>query len=393
MHVLGIDAGGTKTVCLLADEHGDIVSEARGAGANLHAAGELAVEKVLHEVIDATIGDRSITPAAVCLGIAGVDREDEAQTVRAIMRRLGYRSRAVVVNDALIALVSAAGDAPGVVIIAGTGSIVYGRNALGESARAGGWGHMIGDEGSGYWIGREALSAVMRAADGRGPQTDLTAALLGELEIADISRLPRIVYDREQPRMAVAALGPLVQRVGAAGDAVATRILERAADELVLGARSVTSRLEMRGEAFGFHLAGSVFRVVPWLVAELSRRLVEVAPRSSVSILDVEPAVGAVRLALAEARGGAHIPQVQELGARASQNLFNFRGGRPSDRQNADSVLSSAGRTRRANASRFGHRVSAVPREGLSMGVGTILRARRIVLLASREGRVRRADD
>jgi N-acetylglucosamine kinase-like BadF-type ATPase len=309
MHVLGIDAGGTKTVCLLADEHGDIVSEARGAGANLHAAGELAVEKVLHEVIDATIGDRSITPAAVCLGIAGVDREDEAQTVRAIMRRLGYRSRAVVVNDALIALVSAAGDAPGVVIIAGTGSIVYGRNALGESARAGGWGHMIGDEGSGYWIGREALSAVMRAADGRGPQTDLTAALLGELEIADISRLPRIVYDREQPRMAVAALGPLVQRVGAAGDAVATRILERAADELVLGARSVTSRLEMRGEAFGFHLAGSVFRVVPWLVAELSRRLVEVAPRSSVSILDVEPAVGAVRLALAEARGGAHIPQ------------------------------------------------------------------------------------
>jgi N-acetylglucosamine kinase-like BadF-type ATPase len=309
MHVLGIDAGGTKTVCLLADEDGAIVSEARGAGANLHAAGELAVEKVLHEVIEATIGDRAVAPAAVCLGIAGVDREDEAQTVRAIMRRLGYRSRAVVVNDALIALVSAAGDAPGVVVIAGTGSIVYGRNALGESARAGGWGHMIGDEGSGYWIGREALSAVMRAADGRGPRTDLTAALLDELEIADVSRLPRIVYDRAQPRMAVAALGPLVQRVSDAGDAVATRILERAAEELVLAARSVTSRLEMRGEAFGFHLAGSVFRVVPWLVAELSRRLVEVAPRSSVSILDVEPAIGAVRLALAEARGGAHIPR------------------------------------------------------------------------------------
>jgi N-acetylglucosamine kinase-like BadF-type ATPase len=309
MHVLGIDAGGSKTVCLLADEHGAIVSEGRGPGANLHAAGELAVEKVLHEVIEAAVGDRSITPAAVCLGIAGVDREDEAQTVRAIMRRLGYRSRAVVVNDALIALVSAAGDAPGVVIIAGTGSIVYGRNASGESARAGGWGHMIGDEGSGYWIGREALSAVMRASDGRGPQTDLTAALLQELEIADISRLPRIVYDRAQPRMAVAALGPLVQRVSDAGDPVAARILERAAEELVLAARSVTSRLEMRGEAFGYHLAGSVFRLVPWLVAELSRRLAEVAPRSSVSTLDAEPAMGAVRLALAEARGGAHIPR------------------------------------------------------------------------------------
>jgi len=309
MHVLGIDAGGTKTVCLLADAHGAIVSEGRGPGANLHAAGELAVEKVLHEVIEAAIGDRSIIPAAVCLGIAGVDREDEAQTVRAIMRRLGYRSRAVVVNDALIALVSAAGDAPGVVIIAGTGSIVYGRNASGESARAGGWGHMIGDEGSGYWIGREALSAVMRASDGRGPQTDLTAALLQELEIADISRLPRIVYDRAQPRMAVAALGPLVQRVSDAGDAVAVRILERAAEELVLASRSVTSRLEMRGEAFGYHLAGSVFRLVPWLVTELSRRLAEVAPRSTVSTLDAEPAMGAVRLALAEARGGAQIPR------------------------------------------------------------------------------------
>jgi len=309
MHVLGIDAGGTKTVCLLADEHGAVISEGRGPGANLHAAGELAVEKVLHEVIEAAVGDRGITPAAVCLGIAGVDREDEAQTVRAIMRRLGYRSRAVVVNDALIALVSAAGDTPGVVIIAGTGSIVYGRNAVGESARAGGWGHMIGDEGSGYWIGREALSAVMRAADGRGPQTNLTPALLHELEIADVSRLPRIVYDRDQPRMAVAALGPLVQRVSEAGDAVAARILERAAEELVLAARSVTARLEMRGEAFGYHLAGSVFRLVPWLVAELSRRLAEVAPRSTVELLNGEPAMGAVWLAIAEARGGARIPR------------------------------------------------------------------------------------
>src|SRR5262252_5664367 len=294
MFVLGIDAGGTKTVCLLADERGAIVSEARGPGANLHAAGELAVEKVLHEVMEEAIGDREVAPAAICLGIAGVDRADDALIVRAIMRRIGYKSRVLVVNDALIALVAGARDDPGVVINAGTGSIAYGRNGAGEAARAGGWGHMIGDEGSGYWIGREALSAVMRAADGRGPQTNLTPALLHELEIADVSRLPRIVYDRDQPRMAVAALGPLVQRVSEAGDAVAARILEHAAEELVLAARSVTARLEMRGEAFGYHLAGSVFRLVPWLVAELSRRLAEVAPRSTVELLNGEPAMGAV---------------------------------------------------------------------------------------------------
>src|SRR5438270_4385002 len=214
MHVLGIDAGGTKTVCLLADDRGSVIGDARGPGANLHVAGELALEKVVHEVMEQAIGDRAIVPAAICLGIAGVDREDEAQTVRAIMRRIGYKSRTLVVNDALIALVAAAGDAPGVVIIAGTGAIVYGRNARGEAARAGGWGHMIGDEGSGYWIGREALSAVMRAADGRGPRTELSAEILAHFDVADVSRLPRLVYDRAQPRMAVAAPRPPVQRVG-----------------------------------------------------------------------------------------------------------------------------------------------------------------------------------
>jgi N-acetylglucosamine kinase-like BadF-type ATPase len=315
MHVLGIDAGGTKTVCLLADERGQILSEGRGPGANLHAAGELGVEKVLHGVMEAALGDLSITPAAICLGIAGVDRDDEAKTVGAIMRRIGQKSRVLVVNDALIALVAGARDAPGVVIIAGTGSIVYGRNAAGEAARAGGWGHIIGDEGSGYWIGREALAAVMRAADGRGPQTRLTRNILTHFDVADISRLPRIVYDRELPRVSVAALGPIVQHVAANGDAVATRILERAAEELVLGASSVATRLEMRGDAFTFYLAGGVFPVVPWLADELSRRLVEVAPRCDVQVLNEEPAVGAVWLALAEARGGAHVPRYKPITA------------------------------------------------------------------------------
>src|SRR5215510_6566479 len=302
-HVIGIDAGGTKTVCLLADDQGNIVAEARRGGANLQAAGELEVEKVLHQVMEEAIGDRSIVPEAICLGIAGVDREDEMRVVRAIMRRIGYKSRVVVVNDALIALVAGAGDAPGIVIIAGTGAIAYGRNDSGEAARAGGWGHMIGDEGSGYWIGREALAAVMRARDGRGPATQLTDAMLAHFQVDDVSRLPRIVYDREVPRMSVAAVGPIVQQAVDEGDAVATRILERAAEELVLAARSVASRLEMRGDAFTFYLAGGAFKVVPWLAVDLPRRLIEVAPRSQVQVLDAEPAVGAVWLALSEARG------------------------------------------------------------------------------------------
>src|SRR6058998_2880190 len=100
MHVLGIDAGGTKTVCLLADARGTILSEGRGPGANLHVAGELAVEKVLHEVMEGALEGHRVAPAAICLGIAGVDRDDEMQTVRDIMRRICRNVPVLVVNDA-----------------------------------------------------------------------------------------------------------------------------------------------------------------------------------------------------------------------------------------------------------------------------------------------------
>src|ERR671919_128842 len=178
MYVLGIDAGGTKTVCYLADASGQIIGEGRGGGANLQAHGELEVEKVFHAVIDQAIGEHAILPAAICLGVAGVDRAEDDRVVRAIVRRLGFKSHALVVNDALVALIAGNGDEPGVVLISGTGSIAYGVNAAGYAARSGGWGYVLGDEGSGYWIGRSALAAAVREADGRGPKTRLTPLIL-----------------------------------------------------------------------------------------------------------------------------------------------------------------------------------------------------------------------
>src|SRR3954465_5351429 len=168
MHVLGIEAGGTKTVCQLADCHGAVLAEARRGGANLQAAGELEVEKVLHEVMEEALADNDVIPGAICLCSAGVDRPDDARIVRAIMKRIGYKAKCLVVNDALIALEAGAPGQPGVVVIAGTGSISYGRNERNHAARAGGWGYVLGDEGSGYWIGRAALRAVLREADRRG---------------------------------------------------------------------------------------------------------------------------------------------------------------------------------------------------------------------------------
>jgi N-acetylglucosamine kinase-like BadF-type ATPase len=308
MHVLGIDVGGSKTVCLLADELGAIRAEVRGPGANLQAAGELHVEKTVHRVMEEALVDRE-RPAVVCVGIAGVDRDDDSRVVASIMRRISPGSRIVVVNDALIALIAAAGESPGIVIVAGTGSIAYGRNARGLAARAGGWGHMIGDEGSGYWIGRQALAAAVREVDGRGPRTSLTGDVLAHFGVADAAGLVAIVYNREVPRANVATLGPIVQRAREGGDAVAAQILEHAADELSLAAAAVAARLEMRGDSFPFVLAGSMFRVVPSLAGDLRRRLVEVAPRAEARPLDVEPAQGAVALALAELRGGARVPK------------------------------------------------------------------------------------
>lgn len=307
MQVLGIDAGGSKTLALLADGDGAVCGEGRAGGANLQAHGELEVEKVLDAVIDQASANRGPVDA-VCLGLAGVDREGDLAVIRGIMRRLGFKDRALIVNDALIALVAGAGQGPGLVLVAGTGSIAYGVSARGVAARAGGWGSALGDEGSGYWIGRRALTAVTRAADGRGPATLLSALVLQHFSLSRPEQLVTEIYDHARGRQSIATLGEVVEHARAAGDAVATEILREAAAELALAASSVVSRLDMRGDQFPTLLSGGLIRSTPWLGAEVTRHLAEVAPRSQVSPLDVEPAVGAVRLAIAEAAGGARVP-------------------------------------------------------------------------------------
>jgi len=259
-------------------------------------------------VMDKAIGDRGITPVAICLGIAGVDRPDDAGVARGIMRRIGYQARALVVNDALVALEAGAPSRPGVVIVSGTGSIAYGRNAANEAARAGGWGHVLGDEGSGYWIGRAALRAVLREADYRGQKTALTPLLLKHFGIAEAQGLLHEVYYSNLKAAAIGALAQCVQAAFQEGDAAAIGILRSAADELESSGLSVARRLGLVPEPFVFVLSGGIFRAVPWLRQELERRLPVAAPNSTTMLLEIEPAAGAVRLALQEARGGARIP-------------------------------------------------------------------------------------
>jgi N-acetylglucosamine kinase-like BadF-type ATPase len=308
MPVLGIDVGGTKTVCLLADDNGQVLAQGREEGANLQGAGELALEKVLHLVMEKTLEGTGAIPSAICLGIAGVDRAADEAVVRSIMTRIGYKARILVVNDALIALQAGVGDASGIVIVSGTGSIAYGRDADGRASRAGGWGYVLGDEGSGYWIGRLALRAVVRHADGRGRVTTLTPRLLNHFGVEKASELINKVYHEELSPRSIAAVAKYVQQSRDEGDLVSIGILNRAADELLTAATAVMSRLDLTDKDFTFVLAGGMFHAVPWLCDQLQLLLPALASRSRVMRLDEEPALGAVRLAVAELRGGARLP-------------------------------------------------------------------------------------
>src|SRR5690349_19397993 len=149
MRVLGLDAGGTKTVYYLADERGAVLAEARGPGANLTAAGAPGVQMTLREVIGQILRHQSGDVASLGLGMAGVNRPGEAALIRGMLQRIVTVPHVAIVNDALVALEAGAPGAPGIVIISGTGSIAYGRDDRGRAARSGGWGHVLADEGSG----------------------------------------------------------------------------------------------------------------------------------------------------------------------------------------------------------------------------------------------------
>lgn len=308
MRVLGIDAGGSKTVAWVADGDGRLLGEGRSGGANLHSVGELAAEKTLFEVIHAALGDEPSLPSTVCIGMAGLDRPDEAAVVREVLRRLGCRGQVVAVNDAHIALVAGADEQPGLVVIAGTGSIAYGIGPSGMAARAGGWGEVYGDEGSAFWVGARALAAVVRAADRRGPATALTALVLRHAGAERIDGLVRQVHTRPDRRQMIAAMAGLVASANAAGDAVAGEILRAAAHELALAARSVIEQLGVRGEAIKVVLSGGLFKMAPVMASMLSPLVTEAAPRADVGVLTDEPALGAVRLALRAANGRLRLP-------------------------------------------------------------------------------------
>jgi N-acetylglucosamine kinase-like BadF-type ATPase len=292
--IVGVDAGGTKTFGVVADEFGHVLRSARVAGANLHTQGELVVEKNLASLLEELSPDES--PEALCLGMAGVDRPGEEALIRSLLRRLGFKGNAVVVNDAVIAIAAGAHDRVGVVVIAGTGSIAYGVDPQGRVGRAGGLGPVLADEGSGGWIGHRGLLAAVRAAEGRGEATLLKDAVFSTLTVTSLSDLPPMAYGGGLTRERMAELAPTVVGVAQQGDAVAGRILDEACAELAGAARSVVGQLDFKGAPYPLIFAGGLFMGVPALVDTVAKKAA--LPGAIPCPLQREPAEGALFMAL-----------------------------------------------------------------------------------------------
>ena len=298
--VVGIDGGGSKTHAIVADESGTSLGEATGPGSAVKPGEEEASADVIAQVVrDALEKARltDVTPRVICVGVAGAGRENAKQALWQALVARDVASDVIVHPDFGIALDDAFGDGPGVLLIAGTGSAAFGRSPAGSSGRCGGWGPVIGDEGSGTWIGKRALSIVSAASDGRESQTALTGAILTAAEVNEVSEL--IPWAASATREQLASLAPVVFTVADGGDLRANALISLAVEELMLHIRALAQSLfgDERA-AVPVALAGGLMNKGTTLRKRLEHRLRVAVPGAQIKSSPIVPARGAVRGAL-----------------------------------------------------------------------------------------------
>jgi N-acetylglucosamine kinase-like BadF-type ATPase len=246
--VMGIDGGGTKTVALLADESGDVLMEEVGGPTNFQVIGLDAASKNLIHLIRMcckNAGYPANMIAVFVMGLAGAGRaSDQDRFADSLMKLARSRrmklNKVVVESDARIALEGALRGAPGIVMIGGTGSIAYGKNIDGTIHRVGGWGRVLGDEGGGYYLGQEAILAVLRQYDGRGESTMLTELIATKHKLENVEAIIAAVYS---DGFDIASLAPDAIEAARLGDRVAEKILQRGAGEIEEHIRVMSSKL------------------------------------------------------------------------------------------------------------------------------------------------------
>jgi len=259
---LGIDGGQSSTTALIADEAGRVIGRGHGGPCNHAKTGQgrakffSAVGQCLKEAcLEAALDRSTIVFASACLGFSG-GAEDKDACSRELIRSLKYK----ITHDAEIALAGATAGQPGIIVIAGTGSMAFGRNAQGGTARAGGWGYVFGDEGGAFDLTRQALRAALQAEEGWGRPTLLRKLLLEATGEPDANHVMHRFYTPEYPRTEIAALAPLVTRAAEAGDAAALEIVSDAAGKLAEIVEGVYRHLFRTDERVPVAHVGGVFQ-------------------------------------------------------------------------------------------------------------------------------------
>ena len=296
---LGVDGGQSSTTAVIGDAVGHIIGWGSSGPCNHVGAAEARDKflRVMRECLSRAATNAGMDAAlnrwrfkAACLGMSG-GPEDKA----ALLRELVDADHTTITHDAAIALAGATSGEPGIIVIAGTGSMAFGQNARGETARAGGWGYIFGDEGGAFDIARQALRAVLREHEGWGAHTALTPALLEVSSASDANEMLHLFYTDSWPRNRVAGLARTVSRIAEEGDPIALRLLHQAAQELALMAGSVRRQLWSEDDTVTISWAGGVFESTSLL--DRFRMLLALEPAALGEPPKHGPAEGALLLA------------------------------------------------------------------------------------------------
>lgn len=304
--LLGIDGGGTKTTAAAATEDGKIIADFEAGPSNVFKVDAAASAAALEAVIDGCLHGAHAARSevvSVCAGLAGVDRPTIQKQITDILHNILTTDRISVVGDATTALVGATGGETGMVVISGTGSIAYGMNAHHQRARAGGWGHIVDDFGSGYDIVRNAFNEVFRAHDGLEPPTRLKQAFLEELQVDNVDDLLIVIHREFTSAGKIASLFPLVQAVADGGDLIAGKILERAGHDLSSTAEAVVRKLDLYNLRFICATAGGVFHSSRQVRDSFAWYVHRFAPHATVCFPKHTAVEGAIMLAHANFAG------------------------------------------------------------------------------------------
>lgn len=297
-YVVGMDGGGTKTDILVADIDGRPLHAFRSGAINYNGESVENVERHLSDIfekIEVLMGGLTHC-SALCIGAAGISNSAAANAMTEAVRKTGYSGPLTVTGDHETALYGALGKPWGVILIAGTGSICYGKNASGETHRTGGFGYLIDDEGSGYAIGRDILAAVVRAHDGRLGGTVLTEMVFSALGFSSIQDIVSFVYGKDTNKRDIAALSPYLAPACAQHDQAAMMIAEKCSMELTELVVPVVEKLSLgNGE---IALAGSILIKDEVIRSGFERKIKDVYPDMACILPKNSAAHGAVQMAL-----------------------------------------------------------------------------------------------